>query len=96
MTAASVDVTEATFDAPTSGGRIDENGIERDRYDRPLLPTPGGKVVGHTRASSAGKPLEDVTKLTEWKERQVTVGTLQDLLAETRAKLLRCTDWSAL
>lgn len=61
--------------------------IERDRWGRPLIPTPAGQTVGHTRASGAGKPLEDVTKLTEWKERQVSVGTLLALKGETEAKL---------
>ena len=83
--APSLDVEAATFGAAATGDPVDP--IERDQWGRPKLPGPDGKVVGHTRASSAGKPLEDTTKLTEWKERQVTVGTLQALLAETQEKL---------
>jgi hypothetical protein len=89
MSVAPTDVDAATFGAAPAGP-LDP--IERDQYGRPLIPNPDGKTVGHTRASSAGKPLEDVTKLTEWKERQVTIGTLQALLADTQDRLAALAD----
>lgn len=59
-------------------------GIERDRWDRPLLvPAGGTKAVAYTRASTLGKAIEDTYHLNRWIVRAVVLGMSrrEDLVA---------------
>jgi len=48
--------------------------IARDRWGRPLIETPTGKIQAYTRASTLGKALEDGTGLTKWLQRMAVIG----------------------
>ncbi|MGH3965749.1 MAG: hypothetical protein ACRDZO_25025, partial [Egibacteraceae bacterium] len=48
--------------------------IGRDRWGRPLIRTPDGKIKAYTRASTLGKALDDSTGLTKWKQRMTAIG----------------------
>jgi hypothetical protein len=80
------------FGAPVAarGGRnyggkyVDDAGIERDRWDRPLLPHPKtGEVQPWTRPSTLSRTLDDPFHLEQWKLRQVVhgLGKRSDLYA---------------
>lgn len=80
------------FGAPAAarGGRnyggnyIDDDGIERDRWDRPILPHPEtGVVQSWTRPSTLARTLDDEYLLNQWKCRQVAYGVAKrpDLVA---------------
>jgi len=55
---------------------------DRDRYGRYLIPN-AGKIVGHTRATTIAKTLDDGYALEKWKMRQVAhgIGLRRDLYA---------------
>lgn len=65
--------TQPRTDAPT--------GIERDRWDRPLILQPDGSKKGYVRVSTLAKALDDATALGDWKARNVAkaVATNADL-----------------
>jgi hypothetical protein len=48
--------------------------IGRDRWGRPLIRTPEGKITAYTRTSTLGKALDDETGLTKWKQRMTAIG----------------------
>lgn len=59
-------------------------GIQRDRWDRPLIvPAAGGPPVAYTRASTLGKAIEDTYHLSKWLQRSVAYGLSRrpDLIA---------------
>jgi hypothetical protein len=59
-------------------------GIQRDRWDRPLIiPAEGGPPVAYTRASTLGKAIEDTYHLSKWLQRSVAYGLSRrpDLIA---------------
>lgn len=60
------------------------SGIQRDRWDRPLIiPKDGGPPVAYTRASTLGKAIEDTYHLSKWLQRSVAYGLSRrpDLIA---------------
>lgn len=57
------------------GHYVDDRGIERDRWDRPLLPHPvTGDVQAWARPSTLARTLDDGYTLEQWKLRQCVVG----------------------
>lgn len=48
--------------------------IARDRWGRPLIEAPDGRIKAYTRASTLGKALEDGAGLTKWLQRQAVMG----------------------
>lgn len=61
------------------------NDILRDRWGRPLIVMPDGKVEAYTRASSIGSVLEDQTGLGIWKMRAAMWAIGQDRALRLRA-----------
>ena len=60
---------------PSDGRPSDASrGVTRDRWGRPLLECPDGITRPFTRASGAGKPLEDQSKLVDWAKRITLMG----------------------
>lgn len=58
--------------------------VQRDRWDRPLLPPPnGGKPIPYTRVSTLAKTLDESFNLGKWKQRMTALGVAArpDLLA---------------
>lgn len=67
-------------------------GIERDRWKRPLIiPPEGGKAVAYTRVSSMAKALDDQTFLMLWKQRKTLEGVVRrpDLLTRAAGVLAK-------
>lgn len=82
MSAASVE--EVIERAGTGVVAVD---FRRDRRDRPLITPPeGGKPVPYTRASAAGKVIDDTFNLEKWARRNVAFGMAHD--ASLVARLL--------
>lgn len=64
-------------------------GLERDRWGRPLIvPTEGGEPVAYTRVSTMANYLDNASGLTKWKTRMITRGMgLDEELAGLAAAL---------
>jgi len=48
--------------------------VPRDRWDRPLIIQPDGKMLPYHRASSFGSQIDDTFNLVKWQKRQVARG----------------------
>lgn len=63
--------------APPQGARVDTEvpaGIKRDRYGRPVINGPDGKMRPYTRASSFGSALESDYAVSMWARGRVALG----------------------
>jgi hypothetical protein len=69
-----VTVTVDTFFAATAPPEEDPDAVPRDRWDRPLIMQPDGKMLPYHRASSFGSQIDDTYHLVLWQKRQVARG----------------------
>jgi hypothetical protein len=66
--------------------------IERDRWGRPLIPQPDGRLLPYTRASSLGGVLEDQYGLGRWRMRQAVWGLSRRSDLHLAVQAIRTTD----
>lgn len=56
-----------------------DDGVPRDRFGRPLIRIPGEeKLQPYKRASSFGKPLDDLNNIIAWKQRLTAKGLVEN------------------